>query len=292
MSESMKALGGLTAHEWRRFRRSPVWMIGLLATAWFMLNEGRSSVGWPPVNTSLNGFQLAVSVLLGIISFLLAAGSLARDLDYPRSELVFSRPIPIAIYLGGKFLGTVFFVLALLGILLLISLVRPFFHGVMTVYPPKPFLLVVVLCGIPLVIYTCALGTFLTALTGRVIVALPLFLLYFFWAAILRSHSQVDLLDFTMRLYPRNMTIDVPIHLTDYSFSDLLSPVEPLLVGRCALYLALSAVLLAGAWWILGKRSESRWGIVGQRPRTRFFRWRHRSTTEADTEAQPETKGG
>ena len=107
MSESIKALGGLTAHEWRRFRRSPVWMIGLLATTWFMLSEGRSSVGWPPANTSLYGYQLAVSVLFGIITFLLAAGSLARDLDYPRSELVFSRPIPVAIYLGGKFLGTV-----------------------------------------------------------------------------------------------------------------------------------------------------------------------------------------
>ena len=261
MTEALKTVGGVTAYEWRRFRRSPVWMIGMLAAACWIISEGRSPAGWPPVNTSLYAFQLVVSLLVGIMAFLLTAGSLTGDLNHPQNELLFSRPIPVAIYLGGKYLGTVTFVLAFVGVLLLISLFRPIFHGVWTVYSLKPFLLVLLLCGVPLTMYTCALGIFLTSLMGRTIVAFPLFLLYWFWAALLHDQgaSPVDMFDFTMRLYPRELTIDVPIRLTDYSFGHLLNPVEPLLVIRCVLYLALSVVLLACTAWILGQRRASRW---------------------------------
>jgi hypothetical protein len=242
-------------------------MIGFPAAVIWLISEGRTPAGWPPVNTSLHAFQFVVSVLIGILAFLLTTASLTRDLNHPQNDLVFSRPAPVAIFLGGKFLGVVTFVLAMVATLLAVSLLFPVFYGVWTVYSPKPFLLVLLLGGIPLIVYACALGLFLSALTGRSIIAFPLFLLYWFWAAFLRDHSSasVDMFDFTMRLYPDVLAIDVPIWLIDYSFGRLLDPVEPHLIMRAVLYVSLSVVLFACTVWIVGKRRGSRWSITWRR---------------------------
>ena len=68
MTEVLKTLGSVAAYEWRRFRRSPVWMIGFPAAVIWLISDGRSPAGWPPVNTSLHAFQVVVSVLIGLLA--------------------------------------------------------------------------------------------------------------------------------------------------------------------------------------------------------------------------------
>ena len=126
-------------------------------------------------------------MLLGIATFLLAAGSLARDLDPVQAQLVFSRPVSVALYVVGKYLGVVTFTLGVWSILLLVCLFRPLLSSHWTIYHVPPFLLVTGLCLVPMVAYACALAAFLIALAGRVIVALPIYLLYFYCAVLMRS---------------------------------------------------------------------------------------------------------
>jgi hypothetical protein len=92
---------GLAAHEWRRCRWSPLWMIGLAGALTLAFTETETSqvLGYPTINQALYGFQLSVSVLFGLICFLLASGSFAADLDGPRRALLFSRQVPTVLYL-------------------------------------------------------------------------------------------------------------------------------------------------------------------------------------------------
>lgn len=214
---------------------------------------------------------MTTSLLVGIIVFLLTAGSLARDIDVGRSPLVFSRPIPVWMYLAGKLMAGMSFGFFLIGALLLVSVCGPVSHGIWGVYPPGPFLTVTVLCSIPMVAYTCSLALLLTAAFRRALVALPAFLLYFLCVAILRlgGGGDADLLDFSMRLHERNVILDVPIHLSDSSFVHLLNPVQPELIHRCLIYLVLSGVLAMVSGWIIARRRDSRWRQRIKRSNTR-----------------------
>jgi hypothetical protein len=291
MREAVKMVAGLVGHEWRVLRRSPVGMIGLIAAMWFMLSQSEARGGWPTGNMALYGLQLTSSVLLGLIAFLLAAGTVARDLEDVPGQLLFSRPVPVGIYVMGKYLGAVTFMLALLGFLLALSLLRPAFHGVWVLYPLEPFLLALGLCMIPMVLYACAMAIFLVAVSRRVLVAFPLFLLYAVWAAVPTfDPHQVAMKDFTMRLYEHGMSLEVPVWLEDVSYAGVLNPVHPGLPTRALLYIAVSGVLLAGASWVLAKRRESKW-IPVRRPLARWWTPRRRRPAAATRGlVEPETR--
>ena len=234
-------IGGLLQHEWRRARLSPVWMAGLAGAILLAISESGASavLGYPSRNESVYAFQLASSMLLGLVAFLLAAGSLAADLDGARKALIFSRPAPPFSYLAGKFTGAASFSLAVAAPLLLLCLGAPLWHGVLRLHPPGQFLLVLLLCTLPLVSFASALAIFFGSIFRKVILTFPLFLVYFFVAALLGvGHQPTTIIftDFSQRLYPRELIVQMPLHLREYTFSGLLDPVSPALVARAGLY--------------------------------------------------------
>jgi hypothetical protein len=132
--------------------------------------------------------------------------------------------------------------------ILLFSIGSPLLHGYGRLHSPVPFLLVMLVCVLPMLCFTCALAAFLGSVLRRVILSFPLFLIYFFAVVISRPDAgRVNWLDFSGRLYPHDLIIQVPLHLREVSFAGLLDPWSPALLLRSALYAALSALLLAGA---------------------------------------------
>jgi len=267
MSKRNSILGGLIGHEVRVHLRSPIWIIGLLAAGLLAYKEGGSYYvrGWPTINQALRGFQLASTMIIGVMAFLLTAGSLARDLGGVRRDLVFSRPVSIWLYVGGKYLGGVLFVLGVVLVLLLGCLIKPLFYGVFALYDARPYLIVMGVSVIPMILYTCALAVFITSLARRVIIAMPIYLIYFFSAALFRHSSlrhkppgYVDLLDFSMRLYPGGVRVPIAhIPIADVTFAHLLDPVSPDLIHRAVVYTLLSCILIAGAAVVLKRRRRS-----------------------------------
>lgn len=243
----LRTLASLAAHEWRRCRRSAVSLIGLACMAALAYSESSSSQVWghPSADQALYGFQLAASVLGGLIAFLLAAGSRAADLQRGQRDLILSRPAGPGVYLLGKFLGLWSWALLLIAALGLFCLATPLLYGYPKLHPPGSFLIVLLLRVLPSLAFTTALALGLTALCRRVIVALPAFLLYFVAAALLPGGHGSRWIDFTGRLYPEELAIEVPLRLRDYSFTALLDPIAPALWAHAALYGILTLVVLA-----------------------------------------------
>ena len=199
-------LTALGWQEWRRFRFSPVWIIGLVCGGFLAINESGASrvTGYPTANEALSGFQLASSTVFGFIGFLLAAGSLAADLEGSRKALIFSRPIAKLEFLLAKFTGVFFLALATILPVLLLSVSSPLLYGTWKLHALGPFLKVMLLGTIPMLAYVAALALMLTAVFRRVLIVLPVFIVYFFTAGLSGSGASghIDLFDFSMRLYP------------------------------------------------------------------------------------------
>ncbi len=253
--DSANRLIALAWQEWRRFRFSPIWLIGVACAALLSLNETGSSdvLGYPTANHALYGFQLGVSVVFGFIAFLLASGSLALDLEPSRKSLIFSRPVGRVEFLLAKFMGVFSLTLAAIVPVLVLCLATPVLHGTLKLQNPGPFISVLVLCSVPMVAYATALALALTAIFTRVILVLPLFVMYFFAAALLHpaSSNHLSFFDFSQRLYPRELVVNVPLSLREYTFNGLLSPASTDLLARSGMYLVASAALLGCAWLAL-----------------------------------------
>ena len=179
--EQGKRLLSLAKLEWRRSRFSPVWLLGSVCGIFLALSESASSnvLGYPTRNEALYGFQLATSVVFGFVAFLLASGSLAVDLERPMKALIFSRPITRAEFIIGKFLGVFALSMAALLPVLIVCAGTPVLHGTLRIHEVGPFLKVLLFCTVPMLAYITALALALTSLFKRVIVALPIFVLYF-----------------------------------------------------------------------------------------------------------------
>jgi ABC-type transport system involved in multi-copper enzyme maturation permease subunit len=277
-TNEVKRTLSLARQEWRRLRFSPVWLLGTGCAVLLALSESGSSnvLGYPTLNQALYGFQLAASVVFGFVAFLLASGSLAADLEGPRKALIFSRPITRAEFLLAKFLGVCSLGVAAVLPVLVLSACTPLLHGTLKAHDPRPFLAVLVLCVIPMVAYVTALGLALVAIVRKVIVALPVFVLYFFSAALVvpSTAAHVSFLDFSGRLYPRELVVQTPLRLSEYTFSGLLSPASPELLARSVCYLLLSLTLLGGAWLALWLDLDVRFQSLVARwaERLRLFR--------------------
>ncbi len=267
MNRPLDALREMARFEWRVQRRNPVWMIGLAAAALLGFSEAFSPgvLGWPTTTQAVRAYQLGCTMFLGIMTFLLVAGTLSRDLAADRRDLLLCRPIPAWAYLGGAYLGNVLFALGVSVLYLAAFLAIPLFYGQSAPYPMREFACVWTCSILPTILFCGALAVLLMCLSRRVIVALPVFLVYFLAVALfripntLRTHPpDVDLWDLSMRLYARDLSAHLgPCRLWDMSYSYLLHPLAPELYLRAILYIAFSVVLV-GLSVLLLERMRSR----------------------------------
>ena len=254
MNRQLNILTEIILIELRVQRRNPIWIISLAAAALLGFSESFTAgvLDWPTTNQAFRAYQLGCVMIFGLMTFLLTAGALSRDLSDGRKDLILCRPISPWVYICSKYLGNVLFVL-LINVLFMASfLVIPLFYGQSSIYPLRLFLYVMFFSTLPTILYCGALAVFLMCLSRKVIVAMPVFLVYFLAMALFRipetlrgKSLDVDMWDFSMRLYPHSVSATVGTStLYDMSFSHLLQPPVPELYLRAALYCALSPVLV------------------------------------------------
>ena len=256
----------MTSLELRVQRRNPIWIISLAVAALLGYSETftQGAIDWPTTTQALRAFQLVCTLLLGVMTFLLTAGALARDLSRRHRDLLLSRPIPVWAYLGGTYAGNCLFALGMCLCLMLVFWALPLFFGQTLLYPMQPFVTVVCVAALPTILFCGALAVLLTCLFRKLIIALPIFLLYFMAVALFRlplsfytTEPEVDLLDFSMRLYPQGVSTYVgAARLTDLSFAHLLQPLVPELYVRALLYTGLSLAMVTASMLVL-KRMRS-----------------------------------
>jgi ABC-type transport system involved in multi-copper enzyme maturation permease subunit len=253
MNRQLKQFIEMIGLELRVQRRNPVWMISL-ATAGLMSYGEAFTLGvmdWPTTTQAVRAYQLACTLIFGVMTFLLTAGAFARDLSERRRDLLLSRPISPWVYIGGIYAGNCLFALGLSLFLMAIYLAMPLCFGQSTLYELQPFVTVWCLATLPTILFCGALGALLMCLSRRLIIALPVFLVYFLGVALFRiqdafgtTQPNVDLWDFSMRLYPHFLSKHIGAStLTDLSYAHLLQPLAPELIVRALLYASLSLVL-------------------------------------------------
>jgi len=266
MNRQLRQLIEMTGLELRVQRRNPVWMISL-ATAGVLSYTEAFTLGvmdWPTTMQAVRAYQLACTLIFGVMTFLLTAGAFARDLSERRRDLLLSSPISPWVYVGGLYAGNCLFALGISLLLMGTYLVMPLCYGQSTLYELQPFVSVWCVATLPTILFCGALGALLMCLSRRLIIALPLFLVYFMGVALFRIPSamrttqpDVDLWDFSMRLYPHFVSKHIGASsLTDLSYAHLLQPVVPALMVRALLYAAL-AMAMASASVLCLKRMRS-----------------------------------
>ena len=266
MNRQLNQLIEMTSLQLRVQRRSPIWMISLAAAGLMGFTEAFSAgtLDWPTTTQACRAYQLGCVMIFGIMTFLLTAGALARDLSEHHRDLLLSRPISPWVYLGGIYAGNCLFALGVSLSFMMAFLAIPLMYGQSTLYALQPFVYVTCLATLPTILFCGALAVALMCLSRKVIIALPVFLVYFLAMALFRIpvalrniEPEVDLWDFSMRLYPEGVSTYVGAsRLTDESFAHLLQAPVPGLYVRAALYASLSLVLLAMSVLLL-KRMRS-----------------------------------
>jgi len=261
MNRPLDTLLQITLFQVRVQRCNPVWMVSLATAALLGFSEAFTIgvLDWPTTTQASRAYQLGSVLLFGLMTFLLCAGSLARDLAENHRDLLFSRPIPSWIYLSGVYLGNVLFAIGINLIFLTAFLVMPLFLGQSTPYPVGPFADMLFLAVIPTILFSGALAVLFMCLSRRVIIALPVFLVYFLAVALFRiplalriDKPEVDLWDFSMRLYPQGVSTRLgAATLHDMSYAHLLQPPAPELFIRAGLYTGLALALVGLSMMVL-----------------------------------------
>ena len=140
MNRPLETLRQIVGFQWRAQRRNPVWMVSLALAALLGFSEAFTFVSdWPTVTQAGRGFQLGCTLIFPLMTFLLCAGALARELSAPHRDLFFSRPIPSWVYLVGTYAGNVSFALGIGLVYLAAFLVLPLVRGQSHPYPIGPF---------------------------------------------------------------------------------------------------------------------------------------------------------
>lgn len=267
MNRQLNILIEIIILELRVQQRNPIWIISLAAAALLGFSEAFSAgvIDWPTTNQAFRAYQLSCVMIFGVMTFLLTAGALSRDLSDSRKDLLLCRPISLWVYIWSKYIGNFLFALCISILFMITFLVIPLFYGQSEIYPLKPFIYLTLFSTLPTILYCGALAVFLMCLSRKVIVATPLFLVYFLAMTLFRipetlrgKKLDVDLWDFSMRLYPHSVSTNVgAIRLVDMSFSHLLQPPVPELYARAGLYSALSLVLVALSVLLLKRMRNS-----------------------------------
>lgn len=263
MNMPLNLLTQITWLELRSQRRNPVWMISVAAAALmgFCEMSGPGTLNGPTTHQALRSYQLGSAMILGTMTFLLMAGSLSRDLSHQRKDLLLSRPVNLPTFLAGKYLGNVVLALGVSGLLMIAYLAVPTTYGESASYHLKPFITVFLSTTLPCILFCGALAMLFVSVSRKAIVAIPIFLVYFLVVALFRIQDNfrilqpdIDLWDFSMRLYPRGSATHVGMtRLADESFAHLLCPLAPALLLRALLYTALSLGLLGLSMMMLDR---------------------------------------
>lgn len=255
MNTQLKTLIDITAHEFRRHRRNPVWIISLAAAALLAFSEafGPGTLDWPTEGQALRAYQLASTMIFGVMTFLLTASTLAPDLDENKRDLLLTRPVNPFVYTFAKYAGASIFALAVNLLLLAACLAIPLFFAQPSVYPPQQFIYVIIFSVLPTILFSASLAITLMYISKKVIIAMPVFLVYFLLFALFRIQTSlraaepaVDLWDFSMRLYQHTIWASIGrSSLHDMSFAHLFNPIAPELCTRAVLYTALSLIMVS-----------------------------------------------
>jgi ABC-type transport system involved in multi-copper enzyme maturation permease subunit len=267
MNKQLNMLTEIILLELRVQRRNPIWMISIAAAALLGFSEAFTAgiLDWPTTNQAFRAYQLGCVMIFGLMTFLLTAGALSRDLSDGRKDLLLCRPISPWVYIWGKYFGNILFALCINILFMILFLVIPLFYGQSSIYPLRPFILLTLFSTLPTILYSGALAVLLMCLSRKVIVAVPVFLVYFLAMALFRIPEtlrgiklDVDLWDFSMRMYPHSVSANVGAsRLTDVSFSHLLQPPVPELYARAALYATLSIVAVGLSVLLLKRMRNS-----------------------------------
>ena len=96
MNRPLDTLLQLVLFQVRAQRCNPVWMVSLATAALLGFSEAFTLgvLDWPTTTQASRAYQLGSVLLFGLMTFLLCAGSLARDLAENHRDLLFSRPVP------------------------------------------------------------------------------------------------------------------------------------------------------------------------------------------------------
>jgi hypothetical protein len=263
MNRPLDTLLQLVLFQVRAQRRNPVWMVSLATAGLLGFSEAFTLgvLNWPTPTQASRAYQLGSVMIFGLMTFLLCAGSLSRDLSQNHRDLLLCRPIPSWVYIAAIYLGNVVFAIGINLVFLAAFLVMPLFLGQSVLYPVGPFVDMLFLAAIPTILFCGALAVLLMCLSRRVIIALPVFLVYFLAVALFRiplalrtDKPEVDLWDFSMRLYPQGVSTRLgATTLHDMSYTHLLHPTAPELFLRVGLYTGLALVLVGLSVLVLRK---------------------------------------
>ena len=254
MNRQLSQFTEITCLQLRVQRRSPIWMVSLAAAGLMGYTEafGLGVMNYPTANQACRAYQLGCVMIFGVMTFLLTAGALSRDLSDRHRDLLLCRPISPWVYIGGLYAGNCLFALCVSLCYMMAFLAVPLLYGQSTLYAVQPFVYVTCFSTLPTILFCGALAMGLMCLSRKVIIALPVFLVYFLAVALFRipmalrtEQPIVDLWDFSMRLYPQSVSTQIgAARLTDQSYAHLLQPPIPELYVRALLYTALSLVLV------------------------------------------------
>ncbi|MBD3267450.1 hypothetical protein GF373_12345 [bacterium] len=250
----------LMHYEIRMNSRNLTWVIGLAAAVLVVLSETSMTWRqWPTLNQSLFAFHESVRLIVSIVAFLLAANSVAREGSGARKHMIHSRPVNLWLFSLAKFTGACMVSIGLALLIMVIVILRPWLAGLSTPYSLMPFLPVLVWMVLPSLFYITSLAILLTAVTGRLIVSIPLYLGYLFFALYYAGHQKNEVIfsDFTMRMEP--VRVGIRLHSLlfgpgDFSFARYFNPLHPELITKTGIYLGLTLLLLAVGGWILQKQ--------------------------------------
>jgi hypothetical protein len=240
-----------------------VWVIGLVLALLVAFSESGAGVkSWPTSNQSLYGFHESIRMIISMVAFLMAANAVARDLPKTRRQILFTRPFPMWFLTLCKLTSSLLFSIGLVLVLMGLTLLQPCLSGHAFPHNPKVFLITLTYMSIPSLFYITGLGIFLTVLTRRVILSIPIFLAYLAYVLVYAGHhwEPVLLRDFTMRMNPTRVGVKLHSVLygpNDLSFAQYFNPINPQLLERVGLYFAISLGLILAGSIIMEKRRKA-----------------------------------
>lgn len=260
MNKMLQIFLSMTLYELRMNLRGNVWPIGLVMALLVVYSEtGTGLTQWPTLNQSLLGFHESVRMIVSIVAFLLAANSVARDLLDTRKQVLYSKPVNIALHMLAKLTGAFSVSIGMALFLMALVILRPWLAGYSAPYNITPFLYMFSLMVLPSLLYICSIGILLTAVTRRVIVSIPFFLGYLFSTLVYTGNNFEPVIygDFTMRIMANR--IGVKLHSIlfgpgDLSFAHYFNPLNPELIIRTEIYLSLTVALIGVGALILQKQ--------------------------------------
>ena len=160
MNRQLKQFTEIACLQMRVQRRSPIWMVSLAAAVLLGYTEA-FTLGvndWPTMTQACRAYQLGCVMIFGVMTFLLTAGALSRDLSDRHRDLLLCRPISPRVYVGGVYAGNCLFALCVSLCYMMAFLAVPLLFGQSTLYTLQPFVYVTCFSTLPTILFCGALA--------------------------------------------------------------------------------------------------------------------------------------